>query len=115
MVSFHFLKPISLHYPSTECEFQINNIYHVGLNSLNGLNITSLNLAMPPQDDGINMNATIFISNPSVVSLHLVSLVIPSHSNTSAKATVSHFSARAMSPSISPSTTSRLGRPGFKT
>jgi len=42
-----------------------------GLNYLNGLNITEIHILKKPLADGSNMNGTVFIPNPSVMTLHL--------------------------------------------
>lgn len=42
-----------------------------GLNGLKGFNITSFNL-MSPKPDGIDMNGTVYIPNPSVLTVAMV-------------------------------------------
>jgi hypothetical protein len=42
-----------------------------GLNHLKGLNITEIHILKKPLADGSNMNGTVFIPNPSVMTLHL--------------------------------------------
>lgn len=42
-----------------------------GLNKLSGFNITDFQILLTPADDGSNMNGTVFIPNPSVMTIDL--------------------------------------------
>lgn len=45
---------------------------HTGLNSLKGFNVTDFQILLDKQPDGANTNGTVYIPNPTVMTLEMV-------------------------------------------
>lgn len=51
--------------------------YSLGLNNFNGFNVTSFEIKLEAESDGTNMIGTVYIPNPSVMTISFVCFPLP--------------------------------------